>query len=419
MFDGDLYVGGNFTSVGKDTTVSANNIAYWNGTTWNPLSVGNNNGTETDEGGATVNALKTWQTDPDNKATEQLFAGYRWSQINGLDADTRLLAIWSKFDNSGMPTQDNHWRGLGYNRFIWSGSNCGGNFYQRNQFIGSLAIYGNQMISGGALCIDSNSIVSNGASGFIMRKINMEGTTNKPSFVWEYGRNGRGSGGTMGYGSAFSYPSGREVNDYLGGFSGTPNNGDALWALFSFIGNDKRSNFFLGGIRGLFNYALNDSTQLINASGVADSSFRAFVPSLDGKTIYIAGKKVVGNNFIAQASLTGSNNRLGNLSAVGNWVASLSGQYDQALRMVNINGQLYVGGIFNNAGINNVVNNIVKINPVNGDLSPLGHNGNNGVTRAPANTAAVSALLVAPSLEIPSVEISLIAPPAEELAVQK
>ncbi|MFN3562478.1 MAG: T9SS type A sorting domain-containing protein [Chloroherpetonaceae bacterium] len=114
VYNGELYVGGDFTSAGGTL---ANYIARWNGTSWNTLGTGSNNG---------VNSIV-----------------YALAVYNG------ELVVGGGFTSAGGSSANNiaRWNGTSWNRLgTGSGNGVGGGDFPS---VFALAVYGNSLFLGG------------------------------------------------------------------------------------------------------------------------------------------------------------------------------------------------------------------------------------------------------------------------------
>ncbi|MDW8019591.1 MAG: hypothetical protein RMI34_05890, partial [Chloroherpetonaceae bacterium] len=120
VYNNELYVGGSFTQAGS---IQANRIARWNGTKWNALGTGDQNGVSSDDATLTaVYALAVYQG--------ELYVGGFFGQAGSVPAS--FIARWNGASWSALTTP--------------TGNGV-------NSSVDALAVYGNSLFLGGALTL--------------------------------------------------------------------------------------------------------------------------------------------------------------------------------------------------------------------------------------------------------------------------
>ncbi len=193
VYNGELYVGGGFTYVNYTgnpaTSVSANNIARWNGTNWNSVGTGSNNGVSgivnvftiyngelyvggefTSAGGVSANKIARWNGTSWNSVGTGLNNGVTGAQspeVFALAVYSRELYVGGNFTQAG---------GINVNRIArWNGTswNSVGTGISGGSFsINSFTIYNDELYAGGSFLfaggVEANNIARwtiSGATG--------------------------------------------------------------------------------------------------------------------------------------------------------------------------------------------------------------------------------------------------------------
>lgn len=282
-FDGNLYVGGDFTSIGG---VSANRIACWDGNTWTNLGTGMNasvkdivcdssgnmyaGGSFTTAGGVTVNHVAKWN----GSAWSSLLSGAN-NTINSLDFDSSGN-LWA----GGIFTQINfassagiaRWDGAAWNSAFFFGNTLQSKVnvvhitdddtvYAGGFFTGNIKKWGGGSVWSSlgtdvnndvlALGSDSNNLLYVG--GLFTDKGNYIATWDDDTTTW----------GTLGSGlnnSVFAINVDSSENPYIGGTFTSPNkftkwNGASFEDIDSGVTDtvldidfDSSGNVYVGGI---------------------------------------------------------------------------------------------------------------------------------------------------------------------------
>jgi hypothetical protein len=204
VYEGNLFVAGNSiigsnSIVGSKVTEVKSNMAYWDGNTWHAVPPLRN---------VPVNVLKAWQPDPNNKDSERLAVGFNWDGPKGSSYapnEENMLAIWSS---------QYKWQGVSRSNFRGTTDWCA---RQNNTWgIHSLAVVGQNLMAGGALCI---------ASGVGKNFLGLGGVENRSfalrtigsNWSWTYGNGSGGFGWGAQDGTSFSF-----LADHFTGFGNAP-----------------------------------------------------------------------------------------------------------------------------------------------------------------------------------------------------
>ena len=346
-FDGELYIGGSFTSAGG---VSVNHIVRWNGTNWNAVGGGVNNqvtalavyngelyigGGFTSAGGVSVNHIARWN-------------GSYWRSVgigaaNGLtggSVGTRIVAfavyngelyVGGNFTQAGGIAANRiaRWNGTSWNS-VGTGSANG-----VNGDVAVLAVYNGELYVGGSFT-QAGGIAANRIARWNGTSWNSVGTGSA-----------NGVSGTSAYVSALAVYNGEL---YVGG--------DFTQAGGSFRLRIARWNGTSWGSLG------NGTNGPVFALAVYNGS------------LFVGGgfTQVDGFNVLASriARWNGTS-----WSAVGTPSNGVSGTYPAVYVMTTYNGELYVGGVFTTAG-GIAANNLARWNGSTWDS--VGTNGGNGTS---------------------------------------
>ncbi len=176
VYNGELYVGGAFTQAGS---VSANYIARWNGTSWNSVGTGSENGVS-GESNTSVYALAVYNnelyvggafTQAGSVSANYIarWNGSSWNSLgtgsnNGMSSLVWALAVYNgelyvggAFHQAGGMTTGSiaRWNGSGWNSVTNNGNGIAG------FSVNSLAVYNGELYAGGMFSLSNDANANN------------------------------------------------------------------------------------------------------------------------------------------------------------------------------------------------------------------------------------------------------------------
>jgi hypothetical protein len=427
MYKENLYAGGKFSDIG--TNIPANNIAYWDGSKWNPLST-----TDKQNGiGAPVNVLKVWQTDPKDKRSEELLVGFDWGNLYGNSGtiNTRMLVIWK--GGAWWPLSDNH-------LIAQDNKHCYFPLAPDHKWrIRSLAFFEGRMMVGGSYCVESDAgFVTAGSMG--LRSVLLGRDYSKWRYFYDMEDDDPFSVAVDMFAMFRNSPTGvaRVSSEDLvhNKLVDIHNYGYApdVYALHTLKMSDGKEMLLVGGelmggerlvtkdfparawiahdprVSFAFSSMLQKNTLVpVTQAWASDpqNAVRAFADGPIPDTFYMAGRNLADKAYvvrdipahdIAWATIGKWTSEKKNRSA--NWAES-----DMVLSMANVGGTLYVGGRFTDAGPSaEHVNNIAVLDKASDTFKPLGSDAK-GVTRKDGQAATVNAILPMASMTISDVHM--------------